>query len=420
MYYAVDFYVGQSEQKQSAIIDTGSNMASFPCNKCVGNNCGTHEDQRFFSDKSSTFDIKIDCPTNTFDKNQGGCSFVRRYLEGSSLYGIRVADFITFRNKFKKEGSSMSDYTSSGKKELIMYADFGCTTKETGLFLTQTADGILGLDNGSSFIASVEKEKGSVFSYGFCFHEKGGYMMLETNDPKIPKPLMEGNEHIVLDYTNENEDYNIELNSIRIGDLEIDAGNIRMTIDTGTTFTVLPEELGQSFFKMFDEFCRKHPNDCAKDKELTFKNDLCLQVVAPFTDFKSLDEMLLNFPEIELKFKGSEKAYRMKPKNYFYISQGERERACLSFAKDASFSKVILGGFGIIDHFVYLDRVNKKVVFENDVSCTDQGKRLEEEFTEINEGDKGFLKNLVNGMLGYFVGDDTAKGTIQGKRLEKI
>ena len=38
-----------------------------------------------------------------------------------------------------------------------MKAEFGCTTKETGLFKTQYADGIFGLDNDSTLIESMDK-----------------------------------------------------------------------------------------------------------------------------------------------------------------------------------------------------------------------------------------------------------------------
>ena len=55
MYYFAKFYVGTPAIEQSAIIDTGSDTLALPCDSCHSSNCGTHQDPRFHTKKSSSF-----------------------------------------------------------------------------------------------------------------------------------------------------------------------------------------------------------------------------------------------------------------------------------------------------------------------------------------------------------------------------
>lgn len=64
-------------------------------------------------------------------------------------------DYIRFKNSHNLKSKKLSELNKSLKTDLQIKANFGCTTKETGLFKTQYADGILGLDNESSVILSL-------------------------------------------------------------------------------------------------------------------------------------------------------------------------------------------------------------------------------------------------------------------------
>lgn len=122
-------------------------------------------------------------------ENNNVCQFIKSYAEGSSLLGFLADDYIRFKNSHRMNDPKLVKLNSGLKKDLRMKAEFGCTTKETGLFKTQYADGILGLDDSSTMISSLESSmskanggKNMVFSFGLCFHESGGIMSVDMRD----------------------------------------------------------------------------------------------------------------------------------------------------------------------------------------------------------------------------------------------
>lgn len=182
------------------------------------------------------------------------CQFVKSYAEGSSLLGFLATDYIKFKNARKVADQKIKKLNSLMKKDLQLKAEFGCTTKETGLFKTQYADGIIGLDNGSSFIESVENDNSrhhaKVFSFGLCFHNSGGIMSVDMRhrdkkDDKIVmlnKGINEYTDHISVPYSDDNNYYEVEVSHFELADIKIDVENISLMIDSGTTFSHFPSE----------------------------------------------------------------------------------------------------------------------------------------------------------------------------------
>ena len=78
----------------------------------------------------------MDCSITTFYKSNNVCQFIKSYAEGSSLLGFLASDYIRFKNSHRVNDSKLKRLNYNLKKDLRMKAEFGCTTKETGLFKT--------------------------------------------------------------------------------------------------------------------------------------------------------------------------------------------------------------------------------------------------------------------------------------------
>lgn len=118
-------------------------------------------------------------------KNNNVCQFIKSYAEGSSLLGFMGYDYIRFKNTHRTTDPKLALLNKTLKKDLRIKSEFGCTTKETGLFKTQFADGIMGADKQSTMIQSLEKSqskktgKEEIMSFGLCLGATGGIMSVD-------------------------------------------------------------------------------------------------------------------------------------------------------------------------------------------------------------------------------------------------
>lgn len=131
-------WVGTPPQRKSVIVDTGSHYTAFPCVGC--DNCGEehHTDAYFDPSKSSTFHTLQcnECQATTCNSNRK-CVFSQSYTEGSSWSAYQVSDrFFCGSNNYSNDPVDNS---------FAIPFMFGCQTSETGLFVTQLADGIMGI-----------------------------------------------------------------------------------------------------------------------------------------------------------------------------------------------------------------------------------------------------------------------------------
>ena len=375
MYYFSKVQVGSNRADQSVIIDTGSDTLAFPCDSCERNECGTHQDPRFQTSGSSSFKYSINCSNRILFRSSNVCQFVKSYAEGSSLLGFLAEDYLKFKNTHRMNDLRLKKLNAMMQKDFRMKAEFGCTTKETGLFKTQFADGILGLDDGSTFIQSIEDENSSnrhkVFSFGLCFHNTGGIMSIdlrERNRNDAPITVLSRNpgelDHpVAVRYTSDNSYFEVYTERFEVGNMRLDLDGINVMVDSGTTFTHFPTEYIQAIMKALNMFCASSSDRCGRIKGAVFNEESCLQFKQPDDTYKNVKELLDTFPEIKFYFKGSNKPYIIYPKNYFYqeydeVKDNPEIKLCMAL-KGEEEGRIILGAFSMIDNYFYFDRKAK-------------------------------------------------------------
>jgi hypothetical protein len=132
----------QGPQRKTVIVDTGSHYTAFPCTGCVQCGAPHHTDPYFTPSKSITFHkLQCDeCMAGVVCDN-GVCNFEQHYTEGSSWDAIQVKD------RLYLGGSEILDSIEPGDEKFAIEFMFGCQTSMTGLFVTQLADGIMGMSS---------------------------------------------------------------------------------------------------------------------------------------------------------------------------------------------------------------------------------------------------------------------------------
>lgn len=158
----VDLWVGSPPQRQTLIVDTGSGVSAFPCSGCGDCGSGKHIDEFFQESQSTTF-TKVPCGLckrgrcNSIGKSsnpEDECRIGMSYQEGSSWNAFEATDSVYIGGPHHfgllHDNGGKSDLDPNHAKAFSFNMTFGCQTHLTGLFKTQLADGIMGMDNANT------------------------------------------------------------------------------------------------------------------------------------------------------------------------------------------------------------------------------------------------------------------------------
>ena len=245
-------WVGTPPQRQTVIIDTGSYRTAFPCDPgCTPANCGNYEDYHegppFDPEQSST------CAQTEQRWNQ-------QYGEGDGWSASVIEDVAW-------TGGEFVDDIGPDKRLVLENFEMGCQDQIDGLFVTQRADGIMGMAASDAtpvaqLVAAgvLEEER-----FSLCLASDGGTMALggaalhlhaapmQYVDMYVNRGVFFG-VHLVdiLIYSESTSEPASDIASIGVPSGSYgSAGDF--IVDSGTTYSYLPVAMQSSFEERWKE-----------------------------------------------------------------------------------------------------------------------------------------------------------------------
>ncbi|EGR34083.1 hypothetical protein IMG5_024540 [Ichthyophthirius multifiliis] len=401
--YWADIYVGVPPQKQSVIVDTGSNRLSFPCKGCKS--CSQkHENPNFNFENSLTFsfltcngnqqmNFKCKCNLKQGDKK---CQWESGFADGSELNGFLAEDIVVLGDQMEKYDYNNENYIQYIKHEGVKTV-FGCTDVESQAFQLQEPNGILGLGpdtnnlqippNLVENIFQQHSKNQEILAFSLCLNQReGGYMSIGGYNYELHK---QNAKTQVISYKDSQKQYTVDVLSIQVCFfyyiyvyiyiyiyiyiyLYIDI-YIYIKMNGIKIIEKIPKAIVDSaLVKHINENCQKCGGKYSNDNYQT-------KFLYDFQYYPRLIDFFNSFPFFEFEFENNVKI-KLGGESYLFVHPDEKNRNLYQFAfYGVSEDKTYLGGPFMKNYDILFDRQNKKL-----------------HFTESNCSQEKISSNLMN------------------------
>eukprot|EP00581_Thalassiosira_minuscula_P010393 CAMPEP_0183710418 /NCGR_PEP_ID=MMETSP0737-20130205/6150_1 /TAXON_ID=385413 /ORGANISM="Thalassiosira miniscula, Strain CCMP1093" /LENGTH=701 /DNA_ID=CAMNT_0025938683 /DNA_START=169 /DNA_END=2274 /DNA_ORIENTATION=- len=299
----VDLWVGSPDpQRQTVIVDTGSGVTAFPCEECKGCGDSYHTDMYFKESKSKTF-RPLECNEcfRGYCATVGGakrCRISMSYAEGSSWSAYEANDLcyaggphdvaLTVNGPMTNSENDHTDHIDPvDASQFAFELAFGCQISITGLFITQLADGIMGMENEKTSFWKQMHLKNAIPrpEFSLCFSRSNeaardgtgaGAMTLGGVDPRLHmSPMVFAKNvkgsgfyavHLKSVYLREGGGVSAQtaqadmgrMHKLAIDENQLNRGNV--IVDSGTTDSYFTSALAGPFKKKWKELTGKDYN----------------------------------------------------------------------------------------------------------------------------------------------------------------
>lgn len=349
-YYFVDLLVGTPKpQRASVIVDTGSSVAGFPCTGC--SSCGHHIDKSFDVRKSKSFNW-LGCGKDsgchgTCRKQK--CTYEQSYTEGSSISGNWFVDYIALGDELQHNPPVL--------------AHMGCHQRETRLFYSQKANGILGMAPSSggkvTILDYLFKDRNHVNTaiFAMCLADHGGALTVGGHNVSLHTGFVNWVPMGVRRY------YEVQLAELGIlGQAPVSTGDFGSTfVDSGTTYTYLPHGIYESLRSALLNYCKSN-GKCGG----AVYNGKCFTIAMG-------RKGLAHFPLIRWKFQAGAELH-WKPQSYLYERSQNSNRFCFGFEDNGAARETVLGASWMLHSDIIFDVEQKRLGFA-EAQCPEHSQR---------------------------------------------